>query len=88
MGTIAARDCMRILQLTEQVAAAALLAMSQGIQLRIMQQELDASSLTPSLATTLAQVSEDFELLTEDRPLETVLRQTVEKIQLGLWEVC
>ena len=31
MGTIAARDCMRILQLTEQVAAAALLAMSQGI---------------------------------------------------------
>lgn len=88
MGTIAARDCMRILQLTEQVAAAALLAMSQGIQLRIMQQELDASSLTHSLATTLAQVSEDFELLTEDRPLETVLRQTVEKIQLGLWEVC
>jgi histidine ammonia-lyase len=88
MGTIAARDCMRILQLTEQVAAAALLAMSQGIQLRIMQQELDASSLTPSLATTLAQVSEDFELLTEDRPLEAVLRQTVEKIQLGQWEVC
>ncbi|MFT6131513.1 MAG: histidine ammonia-lyase [Shewanella sp.] len=88
MGTIAARDCMRILQLTEQVAAAALLAMSQGIQLRVIQKELDPNSLTPSLATTLAQVSEDFELLTEDRPLEAVLRQTVDKIQLGLWEVC
>jgi histidine ammonia-lyase len=88
MGTIAARDCMRVLQLTEQVAAAALLAMSQGIQLRVRQQELSLDSLTPSLATTLAQVSEDFELLTEDRPLEAVLRQTVEKIQLGQWEVC
>jgi len=88
MGTIAARDCMRILQLTEQVAAAALLAMSQGIQLRINQNELDVDSLTPSLAKTLAQVSEDFELLVEDRPLEAVLRQTVTKIQQGAWEVC
>ena len=37
MGTIAARDCMRVLQLTEQVAAAAFLAMTQGIGLRIAQ---------------------------------------------------
>ena len=88
MGTIAARDCMRVLQLTEQVAAAALLAMSQGIQLRVLQQELDPQSLTSSLAKTLEQVSIDFELLTEDRLLESVLRQTVEKIQLGQWEVC
>ena len=88
MGTIAARDCMRVLQLTEQVAAAALLAMTQGICLRIAQQELDESSLTASLATTLNQVRADFELLTEDRPLEQVLRQTVAKIQAGEWEVC
>ncbi|MGZ9896961.1 HAL/PAL/TAL family ammonia-lyase [Shewanella gaetbuli] len=88
MGTIAARDCMRVLQLTEQVAAAALLAMSQGIQLRIQQQELLESSLTPSLAKTLAQVNEDFEFLVEDRPLESILRQTVSKIQQGEWEVC
>ncbi|MCE9687940.1 aromatic amino acid ammonia-lyase [Shewanella sp. AS16] len=88
MGTIAARDCMRVLQLTEQVAAAALLAMSQGVRLRIMQQELAETSLTPSLATTLAQVEADFSLLTEDRPLEAVLRNTVAKIQAGAWEVC
>lgn len=88
MGTIAARDCMRVLQLTEQVAAAALLAMTQGIELRIKQNELDEASLTPSLATTLAQVRADFELLVEDRPLEAVLRQTVAKIQAGEWEVC
>ncbi|QQX79888.1 aromatic amino acid lyase [Shewanella sp. KX20019] len=88
MGTISARDCMRVLQLTEQVAAAALLAMSQGIRLRIMQQELVPSSITPSLGKTLAQVEEDFELLTEDRPLEQALRSTVDKIQSGYWEVC
>jgi len=88
MGTISARDCLRVLQLTEQVAAAALLAMSQGIRLRIAQQELVASSLTPSLAKTLAQVEADFALLTEDRPLEQTLRTTVDKIQSGDWEVC
>ncbi|WP_144212113.1 HAL/PAL/TAL family ammonia-lyase [Shewanella donghaensis] len=88
MGTIAARDCMRVLQLTEQVAAAALLAMTQGIHLRISQNELAHASLTSSLAKTVDQVSEDFELLTEDRPLESVLRKTVDKIQLGQWEVC
>lgn len=88
MGTISARDCIRVLQLTEQVAAAALLAMSQGIRLRIAQQELVPSSITPSLGKTLAQVEEDFELLTEDRPLEQTLRSTVDKIQSGYWEVC
>ncbi|MGS0695908.1 HAL/PAL/TAL family ammonia-lyase [Shewanella sp. 0m-4] len=88
MGTISARDCMRILQLTEQVAAAALLAMSQGIRLRIAQEELVPSSITPSLGKTLAQVEADFELLTEDRPLEQTLRSTVDKIQSGYWEVC
>lgn len=88
MGTIAARDCMRVLQLTEQVAAAALLAMTQGIGLRIAQNELDEASLTPSLAKTLAQVRGDFETLIEDRPLEAVLRQTIAKIQAGEWEVC
>ncbi|MCL1124598.1 HAL/PAL/TAL family ammonia-lyase [Shewanella surugensis] len=88
MGTIAARDCLRVLQLTEQVAAAALLSMTQGINLRIQNNELDASSLTPSLAKTLTQVKADFSFLTEDRPLEHILRQTIDKIQRGEWEVC
>ncbi|WP_025820946.1 HAL/PAL/TAL family ammonia-lyase [Shewanella marina] len=88
MGTISARDCLRVLQLTEQVAAAALLAMTQGITLRTQQGQLDETSLTPSLLTTLEQVRHDFEFLTEDRPLEMVLRQTIEKIQQGQWEVC
>lgn len=65
-----------------------MLAMTQGIGLRIAQNELDEASLTPSLAKTLAQVRADFETLIEDRPLEAVLRQTIAKIQAGEWEVC
>lgn len=88
MGTIAARDCLRVLELTEQVAAAALLAMSQGIRLRIRQQQLAAECLTPSLAKTLAQLTQQLPLLQEDRPLEATLRDTLLKIQQGFWEVC
>ncbi len=88
MGTIAARDCLRVLQLTDQVMAASLLAMTQGINLRIKANELDEASLTPSLRTTLSQVQADFEPLVEDRPLESVLRSTVDKIQSFKWEVC
>jgi histidine ammonia-lyase len=62
--------------------------MTQGIHLRVSQQELCQASLTPSVAKTLQQVSADFDFLSEDRPLEQVLRQTVDKIQQGLWEVC
>ncbi|MDF0533326.1 aromatic amino acid ammonia-lyase [Shewanella sp. A32] len=88
MGTIAARDCLRVLELTEQVAAATLLAMSQGIRLRIRQQQLSPESLTPSLAKTLAQLTQQLPLLQEDRPLEATLRDTLLKIQQGFWEVC
>lgn len=88
MGTIAARDALRVQELTEQVAAAALLAMSQGIRLRLLAGELERESLTESVATTLAQLEADFELLIEDRPLEALLRQTLAKIQAGEWEVC
>lgn len=70
------------------MAAAALLAMSQGIRLRLLAGELERESLTESVATTLAQLEADFELLIEDRPLEALLRQTLAKIQAGEWEVC
>ncbi len=81
MGTIAARDCLRILQLTEQVAAAALLAVCQAVRLRLRADELAPGALTPPLQTTLKQVDAWFPLLEEDRPLETTLRQCVAAIQ-------
>ncbi len=44
MGTIAARDCLRILELTEQVAAAHTLATVQAARLRLQHQQHDTHS--------------------------------------------
>ncbi len=85
MGTIAARDCLRVLQLTEQVAAAALMSSTQGLHIRMMNNELEESSLADTIRTTHDEVFNHFELLTEDRPLDADLRNFVELIQNQAW---
>ena len=85
MGTIAARDCLRILQLTEQVAAASLMASCQAVQIRINQQELDSESLSYTIQNTLSEVFAEFSVVDEDRPLEAELRQFVSHIQNQRW---
>ena len=79
MGTIGARDCLRVLTLTEQVAAATLLGACQGVRLRERDNELDADT-TAGVRTTLDEVATEFELLVEDRPLEGTLRSTLARI--------
>ena len=85
MGTIAARDCLRVLQLTEQVASAALLATCQGVELRIRQQELSAETLSPALNAMVEQVRQVSPFLDEDRALDQELRQTITAIQNQSW---
>jgi len=85
MGTIASRDCLRILQLTEQVIASTLLASIQGVRLRIKQGELEFSSLTADMQAMYTDITHYFENLTEDRPMEAVLRQTISYIQERRW---
>ncbi|TPH12237.1 aromatic amino acid lyase [Litorilituus lipolyticus] len=87
MGTIAARDCLRVLELTEQVLAATLLAAVQGIRIRIMNGEINADSLTPDISGMIEDISEFFELLEEDRPTDKLLRQTVGYIQTQRWSL-
>ncbi len=60
MGTIAARDCLRILQLTEQVASAVLLASVQGLKLRIKSGEVKDETLTEPVRDTVRFVHKDF----------------------------
>lgn len=84
MGTIAARDCIRILELTEQVTAACLLAAVQALRLRLRSGELQASGLKP-VQRTIDQVSAVFELLTEDRQLEAELRRVIALIRERHW---
>ncbi|MEM5552630.1 aromatic amino acid ammonia-lyase [Pseudoalteromonas neustonica] len=85
MGTIAARDCLRILQLTEQVLAATLLAAVQGVRIRILNNEIDATALNPEITTMIDDVASFCDLLEEDRPTDKLLRQTIEYIQTQRW---
>lgn len=85
MGTIAARDCLRVLQLTEQVAASVLLASWQGLKLRQAQGQLDDTTLTSSVRQFADAIGAQFPLLTEDRPLEHELRGLITQIQQQTW---
>lgn len=87
MGTIAARDCIRVLELCEQVAAATLLAVTQGIEIRKNQNELTDSELTSQVKETVNKVREISGFFDEDRPLELELRETVDFIRKEHWSL-
>ena len=80
MGTIAARDCIRVIELTEQVAAAVLLAASQALRIRKERGELTEDRLA-GIKQTYDQVFENFAPLACDRQLEPDLRKTLELIR-------
>lgn len=83
MGTIAARDALRSLELTEQVAAATLLAAQQGVWLRC--NEAGARPLPAPLGGMHEHLAKDFPPLTEDRALEGELRLCLERIRARHW---
>ncbi|HFQ4949625.1 TPA: histidine ammonia-lyase [Vibrio vulnificus] len=87
MGTIAARDCLRVLELTEQVAAASLLAATQGIEIRHRRGELDENHMSDRLKAICSSVLNEFKFVTEDRPLEKDLRQFIAHIQQRHWSL-
>jgi len=82
MGTIAARDCIRILELTEQVAAAVLFAVVQGVELRG-----NVALLSPALQQTLAWIRQISPFLSTDRALEQELRECLVLIRQQYWQL-
>ena len=83
MGTIAARDCLRVLELTEQVLAAMLVAARQGLALR---QGMDRSlQLSPALQAMHVALQAQIPLLVEDRALDKELLALVRGIQSEQW---
>jgi histidine ammonia-lyase len=82
MGTIAARDCMRILELTEQVAVAVLFAVVQGVELRG-----NTDGLSPGLNNTVRQLREHSPFLNTDRALEQELRLCLELTRKQYWDL-
>jgi histidine ammonia-lyase len=85
MGTIAARDCLRVLELTEQVAAALLITVRQGAWLRL---RLDAARALPApLARMLELLGEDVVPVTEDRRLDPELHLLLGRIRDQAWSL-
>lgn len=81
MGTIAARDCLRVLQLTEQVAAAHALATVQAVQLRL---KINGATMIPApLQRFMNEVAALSAFVDEDRPLEHDLRAVTASIAAG-----
>ena len=80
MGTIAARDCIRINELCTQVMAASLLAAFQALNLRLKKGEIKAAGLGMA-EITCDEIAAYFRPLEDDRPLEADLRKTVQMIQ-------
>lgn len=80
MGTIAARDCMRVIELAEQVCAATLFAFSQAIEIRIRQNELKENALTEELRMLKNKVLDIAGFLSEDRRLDLSLEKIIEHI--------
>ncbi len=85
MGTIAARDALRVLSLTEQVAVATLLAARQGLWLREQAGEL--GELPAPLAETYASLNQDYPPVIEDRALEAELRQLLSQLRAQHWRL-
>ncbi|PTT88821.1 histidine ammonia-lyase [Pelomonas sp. HMWF004] len=82
MGTIAARDALRVLDLTEQVVAATLIAARQGVELRDRQAPL---ALTPNLAAMQGDLAGRLPLIVEDRALDRELVSLIEGIRRQAW---
>ncbi len=86
MGTIAARDCLRVLQLTEQVLAAMLITVRQGVQLRGREGGATVQ-LGAGAAEFVRALEQDIAFIDEDVALEPLLRQLMRKIDGQAWSM-
>ncbi len=85
MGTIAARDCLRVLELTEQVAAALLITVRQGVWLR---RRVDPEKVLPApLARMVDLLGQDIVPVTEDRRLDPELHLLLGRIRDQAWSL-
>jgi histidine ammonia-lyase len=83
MGTIAARDCLRVLELTEQVVAALLITVRQGVWLRCRLNPMVMPEA--SLKQMMDMLGADVDVIAEDRRLEPDLRVLLERIRNKAW---
>jgi histidine ammonia-lyase len=83
MGTIAARDALRVLELTEQVVAAMLIAARQALSLRA---RIDPRvALGHGLAAFHAELEDCIPLVVEDRALDGDLQHLLHRLRQPAW---
>ena len=82
MGTIAARDCLRVLELTEQVCAAMLVAARQGVALRCAQDDVVPSA---ALQSFQADLERRIAFVAEDRALDGDLIALLTALRAREW---
>ncbi len=82
MGTIAARDALRVLELSEQVAGANLIATVQALRLRLRAGELTQTGLGERIATFLAGMSEAIPFIDGDVALDALLNRLFDDIEM------
>lgn len=87
MGTISARDCLRVIELTQQVCAAVILAAVQGIELRRKKGDLKDADLQPQVRKFCSEVRKNSAFVDEDRPLEADLRNLLLLINQEAWDL-
>ncbi|HEY4124854.1 MAG TPA: aromatic amino acid ammonia-lyase [Rhizomicrobium sp.] len=80
MGTIAARDALRVLELSEQVAAACIIATVQALRLRQRKGQLPDAMIGPRIAQFLAEAGEIIPFIDDDVPLDGLLNRLVDAI--------
>ncbi len=74
MGTIAARDSIRTLELTEQVAAGAILASTQALDLRIKSGVIARRDISKPVLNLYESIRAFSPMVIEDRPLDDDLK--------------
>jgi histidine ammonia-lyase len=84
MGTIAARDCLRVLELTEQVCAGMLVAARQGVALRCAQDDVTPSA---ALQAFQADLESRIPFVVEDRALDGDLIALLGALRAREWRL-
>lgn len=85
MGTIAARDALRVLDLSEQVAAALMVAVRQALALRMRSEALSLADITPALADFSGALDAAIPFIEEDRPIDALLAELCGGIGAQSW---
>ncbi|MGB9429023.1 MAG: aromatic amino acid ammonia-lyase [Gammaproteobacteria bacterium] len=85
MGTISARDATRVLELTEQVAAACLVAAVQALEIRRRRGNRPPAHMSAAIRSMCDDVLGLCPYVEEDRPLEHELRRLCAAVKQRRW---